>query len=163
MHHPLSLTVGSKLEHNNYTGFEIQPSGRLLWNRTPREAFWAAVTRAVGTPSRLDEDIQLTGYAETTTLPIFLRVSGNRQFHSEELIAYETGFRTLVTPSCYLDAAVFYNRYNDLYSFQLGAPFLEVSPSPVHAVLPALTSNGIHGAASGFELAPDWKPVSWWS
>ena len=163
LNHRLSLTVGSKLEHNNYTGFEIQPSVRLLWNRTPRQAFWAAVTRAVRTPSRLDEDIQLTGYSETTTtLPIFLRVSGNRQFHSEELIAYETGFRSLVTPSCYLDVAVFYNRYNDLYSFQIGAPFLEVSPSPVHAVLPVLTSNGIHGAASGFELAPDWRPVSWW-
>ncbi len=162
LHQRLSLTVGSKLEHNNYTGFEVQPSVRLLWNRTPRQALWAAVTRAVRTPSRLDEDIQLTGYSGTTTLPIFVRVSGNRRFHSEELIAYETGFRTLVTPSCYLDAAVFYNQYDDLYSFQLGAPFLEVSPSPVHAVIPVLTSNGIHGDGSGFELAPDWRPVRWW-
>jgi iron complex outermembrane recepter protein len=158
----LSLTVGSKLEHNNYTGFEIQPSVRLLWNRTPRQALWTAVTRAVRTPSRLDEDIQLTDYVVTTTLPIFLRVSGNRQFHSEELIAYEAGFRTLVRPSWYADVAVFYNQYTDLYSFQVGAPFLEASPSPAHAILPVLTSNGIHGVASGFEVAPDWRPVSWW-
>ncbi|MGC2403565.1 MAG: TonB-dependent receptor [Acidobacteriaceae bacterium] len=160
--HRLSLTMGSKLEHNNYTGFEIQPSIRLLWNRTPRQAFWASVTRAVRTPSRLDEDVQLTDFVETTSLPIFLRVNGNRQFHSEELIAYETGFRTLVRPSLYLDAAVFYNQYDDLYSFQVEAPFLEVSPAPVHAIIPVLTSNGIHGSGSGFELAPDWKPVSWW-
>ena len=158
----LSLTVGSKFEHNNYTGFEVQPSARLLWNRTPRQTFWASVTRAVRTPSRLDEDVQLTDFATTTPLPIYLRVNGNRQFQSEELIAYEAGYRTLVTAHCYIDVAVFYNNYNDLYSFQVGAPFLEASPSPVHAILPLLTSNGIKGAASGFEVAPDWKPVSWW-
>ncbi len=162
LNHRLFLTMGSKLEHNSYTGFEVQPSVRLLWNSTPRRAFWAAVTRAVRTPSRLDEDIQLTDYVETTTLPIFLRVSGSRQFHSEKLIAYEAGFRTLVTHSWYVDVAVFYNQYNDLYSFQVEAPFLEASPSPVHAILPVLTSNGIHGAASGFEVAPDWRPVRWW-
>jgi iron complex outermembrane receptor protein len=158
----LSLTIGSKLEHNNYTGFEVQPSARLLWNRAPEQAFWASVTRAVRTPSRLDADIQLTDFVETTTLPIFLRVYGNRQFHSEQLIAYEAGFRTLVTPSLYVDVAAFYNQYNDLYSFQVGAPFLEPSPLPVHAVLPVLTANGIRGAAGGFELAPDWKPARWW-
>jgi iron complex outermembrane receptor protein len=160
--HRLSLTVGSKVEHNNFTGFEFQPSARLLWNRTPQQAFWTSITRAVRTPSRLDTDIQLTAYAETTTLPIFFRVSGNRQFNSEELLAYEAGFRTLITPSCYVDVALFYNQYNDLYSFQVGAPFLETAPSPAHAVLPLLTTNGIHGDAGGFELAPDWKPVSWW-
>jgi iron complex outermembrane recepter protein len=159
----LSLTAGSKLEHNNYTGFEFQPSARLLWNRTARQAMWASVTRALRTPSRLDEDLELTGFAGATTpVPLFVRISGNRQFHSEELIAYEAGFRSLVTPSCYIDFATFYNQYDDLYSFQLGAPFLEASPSPLHAVLPALTTNGIHGDAGGFEVAPDWKPVSGW-
>ncbi|HET6219655.1 MAG TPA: TonB-dependent receptor [Acidobacteriaceae bacterium] len=162
LHDQLSLTVGSKVEHNNYTGFEFQPSARLLWNQNPHQTFWASISRAVRTPSRLDTQIQLTGYEGTTTLPIFLRIYGNRQFHSEELIAYEAGFRTLVTSSWYVDVALFYNQYHDLYSFQLGVPFLETTPSPAHAILPVLTSNGIHGDAGGFELAPDWKPVSWW-
>jgi iron complex outermembrane receptor protein len=162
LHDQLSLTVGSKVEHNNYTGFEFQPSARLLWNRIPHQAFWASISRALRTPSRLDTEIQLTGYEGTTTLPVFARIYGNRQFHSEELIAYEAGFRTLVTPSWYVDVALFYNQYHDLHSFQLGVPFLETSPSPAHAILPVLTSNGIHGDAGGFELAPDWKPVSWW-
>jgi iron complex outermembrane receptor protein len=135
----------------------------LLWNRTARQALWASVTRALRTPSRLDEDLELTGFAGTTTpLPLFARINGSRQFHSEELIAYEAGFRSLVTPSCYIDVATFYNQYDDLYSFQLGAPFLEASPSPLHAVIPVLTTNGIHGDAGGFEVAPDWKPVSGW-
>jgi len=161
--HRLALTVGSKLEHNNYTGFEVQPSARLLWNSSPRQSIWASVTRAVRTPSRLDEDVELTDYAGTSSgLPVYLRVNGNTQFRSEELIAYETGYRALVTPRCYVDVALFYNDYNDLYSFQVGAPFLEASPTPPHAVIPLLTSNGIKGNTKGFEITPDWKPVSAW-
>ncbi|MGH9727869.1 MAG: TonB-dependent receptor plug domain-containing protein [Candidatus Acidiferrales bacterium] len=158
----VSLTVGSKFEHNNYSGFELQPSVRLLWNPTARQALWGSISRAVRTPSRLDEDVQLSDFATVTPLPIYLRVLGNPQFVSEKLIAYEAGYRTLVGPKLYLDIAVFHNDYNDVYSFQVGAPFLEVSPTPVHAVIPLLTSNGIEGETNGFELAPDWKPTSWW-
>jgi iron complex outermembrane receptor protein len=61
-----------------------------------------------------------------------------------------------------VDVALFYNDYNDLYSFQVGAPFLETSPTPAHAILPLLTSNGIRGTTKGFELSPDWKPVNGW-
>lgn len=158
----LLFTVGSKLEHNNYTGFEVQPSARLLWKSTPRQSFWGSVTRAVRTPSRLDEDIQINFFATDTPLPIYLRASGNRQFRSEELIAYEAGYRTLVSSHLYLDVALFYNDYRDIYSFQVGAPFLEPLPPPAHAILPLLTSNGIRGTTKGFEVTPDWKPSSWW-
>jgi iron complex outermembrane receptor protein len=158
----LSLTVGSKLEHNNYDGFQVQPSVRLLWNRTPHQSFWASVARAVRTPSRLDEDVQLTDFAGLTPLPVYLRVDGNRRFRSEELIGYEAGFRTLATSHLYLDLALFYNDYRDVYSFQVGAPFLETSPTPQHAIIPLLTSNGIRGSTKGFEITPDWKPLSWW-
>jgi len=160
--HRLAVTVGTKLEHNNYTGFEVQPSGRLLWQRTARESLWGSVTRAVRTPSRLDTNVELTDFATVTPLPVFLRVSGNPQFQSEELVAYETGYRRLVTPHCYVDVALFYNDYNDLYSFQVGKFFLETSPSPAHVILPLLTSNGIKGTTKGFELSPDWKPVKRW-
>jgi len=158
----LSLTLGSKLEHNNYTGFEVQPSARLLWNATPRQSLWSSITRAVRTPSRLDEDIQLTDFATVTPLPIYLRADGNRQFRSEVLLGYEAGYRALITSHFYLDVAIFHNNYNDVYSFQVGAPFLEASPLPVHAIIPLLTSNGIRGTTKGFEVAPDWKPTGWW-
>jgi iron complex outermembrane recepter protein len=160
--HQVSLTAGTKLEHNNYTGFEVQPTGRVLWNRTPKQTFWGSVTRAVRTPSRLDTDIELTDFAAATPFPIYLRVNGNPQFHSEELIAYEAGYRTAVASRLYLDVAVFYNDYNDIYSFQVGTPFFELTPSPPHAVIPVLTSNGIRGFGGGFEAGPDWKPLNWW-
>src|SRR6266404_2082662 len=59
----LSLTIGSKFLHNGYSGFEIQPTARLLWTPSSRQTVWAAVTRAVRTPSRVEEDLQLTGLA----------------------------------------------------------------------------------------------------
>ncbi|MGH7870250.1 MAG: TonB-dependent receptor plug domain-containing protein, partial [Candidatus Dormibacteraceae bacterium] len=157
----LALTIGSKLEHNNYTGFEVQPSARLLWRRTPGQAFWVSISRAVRTPSRLDEDIQLTDFASVAP-PIDFRVIGDGQFFSEELIGYEAGYRTQVTPHVYLDLALFHNDYNYLESFQMASPFLETSPQPVHAILPLLIRNGTKGTTNGFEVAPDWKPTSWW-
>ena len=48
----VTLTLGTKVEHNDYTGFEVQPSGRLQWNVTPKQTLWAAVSRAVRTPSQ---------------------------------------------------------------------------------------------------------------
>jgi iron complex outermembrane recepter protein len=158
----IELTVGSKLEHNNYSGFEVQPSGRVLWNVSSKQALWVAVTRAVRTPSRIEDDVQLTDFATTIPLPIYLRVYGNKQEDAEALIAYEAGYRTLATAHFHIDVAVFHNDYNNLSSFQVEAPFLEPSPAPVHAVLPLLTSNGIRGTTNGLEIATDWRPSPWW-
>src|SRR6266478_1914115 len=115
------LTVGSKLEHNSYTGFEFQPSIRGSWTIRPRQTFWAAVTRAVRTPSRIEEGFRLIDFGIANPL-IYVAIDGNRQLSSERLIGYEAGYRTLVTPKIYIDIAVFHNDYNDLIN--LGMPTL---------------------------------------
>ena len=74
----LWLTVGSKFEHNIFTGWENEPSARLLWTPTSHQTLWAAVTRAVRTPSRIDEDLQLTGLAQATP-PVFVLYLRQRQ------------------------------------------------------------------------------------
>ncbi|PYY12445.1 MAG: hypothetical protein DMG69_01195 [Acidobacteria bacterium] len=125
----LSLTIGSKFLHNGYSGFEIQPTARLLWTPSSRQTVWAAVTRAVRTPSRVEEDLQLTGLAAPTPLTFF-RVIGDRKFSSESLIGYEAGYRSLVSPKFYVDIAAFYNNYDHLLSVEPGAPFSESSPPP---------------------------------
>ena len=159
-HDHVRLTVGSKFEHNNYTGFEVQPDARLWWTRGPRQTFWAAVTRAVRTPSRLDDGIQATGLVSTKPLT-FARITGDGKFFSEQSIGYEAGYRALVTPHFYVDVATFHNDYNYLYSYEIGAPFLEVAPVP-HVVIPIPIRNGIRGTTSGFEVAPDWTLTGWW-
>jgi iron complex outermembrane receptor protein len=160
--HQLALTAGSKLEHNNFTGLEVEPSLRLLWTPHARESFWASVTRAVRIPSRLDEDVQVAGLITTNPLPTFLQVAGNGSFFSEQLVAYETGYRRLITPSLYLDVAAFHNDYNYLYSYTTAPPFLETFPLPLRVIIPLIISNGIKGATDGFELAPSWQVTQRW-
>jgi len=84
----LSTTIGSKFEHNIYTGWETQPSARLLWTPSARQTVWAAVTRAVRSPSRLDEDLQQTQLFATTPMPIF-KGCRKPQFKSETLLGYD--------------------------------------------------------------------------
>ena len=157
----LSLTLGSKFEHNNYSGFEIQPDARLLWTLTEHQTIWAAVSRAVRTPSRLDQDLQLTDFLEANP-PIFLRVVGSKNFVAEVMIGSELGYRVLLAKGLYLDVAAFHNDYDDLYGYGPGTGFLETTPAPAHLVLELPLANALRGATYGAEIAPEWKPVNWW-
>jgi iron complex outermembrane receptor protein len=157
----LSLTIGSKFLHNSYSGFEVQPTARLLWTPSPRQTVWGAVTRAVRTPSRIEEDLQLTALLSPSPLTFF-RITGDRKFTSEHLIGYEAGYRTLLRSKFYLDIAAFHNNYDHLLSIEPGTPFSETSPPPPHVVVPSFFRNGLFGNTSGFEIAPDWTPTSWW-
>jgi len=157
------LTLGSKFEHNNYSGFEWQPDARLLWTPTEHQSVWAAVSRAVRTPSRLDQDLQLTDFLVAgPPIPIFLRVVGSKQFVSEKLIGSEIGYRTLVAKNLYLDVAAFHNDYDDLYGYGPGSGFVETSPPPAHLILQLPLANALKGSTYGVEIAPDWKPFDWW-
>ncbi|MGA9883487.1 MAG: TonB-dependent receptor [Candidatus Acidiferrales bacterium] len=158
----LLLTLGSKFEHNNYSGFEIQPNARLIWTPTEHQSAWVAVTRAVRTPSRFDQDLQLTDFLASGPPPLFLRVVGSKNFKSEELLGTEAGYRTLVANRLYMDIAFFYNDYNDLYGYGPATLFEETSPSPTHIVAEVPLANATAGDTTGVEIAPDWKPVDWW-
>jgi iron complex outermembrane receptor protein len=156
----LSLILGSKFEHNNRSGFEVQPNGRLMWTPTSRQTVWAAVTRAVRTPSRLDQDLQLTDFL-TASPPIFLRVVGSKSFRSEHLVGTEVGYRALLIRELYLDLSLFRNDYNDLYGYGPGREYVEASPPPAHVILQEPLANALKGDTAGGEIAPDWKPADW--
>jgi iron complex outermembrane receptor protein len=100
----LHLTIGSKFEHNDFTGFEVQPSARMVWTPGGRQAIWGAVSRAVRTPSQAESDIVL----KTTGIPIL----GNPDMLAEELVAYELGYRVQPLDRLTLDLASFYNHYD---------------------------------------------------
>ncbi len=149
------LTAGAKLQHNNYSGFDIQPSGRLLWTPTEHQSAWLGVTRAVTTPSDLEEDFQLSGPAGPAT---FIRVAGNPHFQSEDVIGYEAGYRTLVHDRVFLDVAAFRNQYSRLQSFS--APMLSVAGGNTFITIEY--ENQIGGTTTGFEIAPQVALTSWW-
>jgi len=158
----LRLTVGSQFEHNDHTGFEIQPTLRLRWTPRPNHTLWGAISRAVHTPSRAEDDIRLDQATLPTTPPTVVALVGDRDVEAEELLAFELGYRSQLTPRLALDVATFYNRYRHLVTAEPGAPFLETEPAPLHAVLPLVGDNRMHGKSYGAELAADWHPLSRW-
>ena len=159
----LSLIVGSKLEHNSYTGFEYQPNARLLFTLRENLSAWASVSRAVRTPDRVDEDIQVDAFALSTPT-VYARVMGNHKLIPERLIAYEAGLRTLIRPRLYVTAASFYNAYRNLIAQGPLAPApTPPPPFPPGTILFTIQFlNGIHGATDGAEIAPDWQATSFW-
>jgi iron complex outermembrane receptor protein len=154
----LRLTVGSKFEHNDYSGFEFQPSARLLWTPAARHALWASISRSVRTPSRVEHDLALTA-ALSPTLPTFVRVAGSKSFEAEKLLAYELGYRVQPTDRFSVDLAGFFNRYNDLLSLETGSSFLE---PPGRLIFPFQMENKMKAQVYGIEVAADWRWLDSW-
>jgi len=157
----LSLTVGSKLEHNDYTGFEVQPSLRLAFLASSRQTLWTAVSRAVRTPSRLDANLVITAPIAVpgAPLPVTVVIRGDEAIASEKLVAYEAGYRVEPASSVSVDLAAFYNRYAELRSTEAETPMVVLTPSP-HTVLPSHLANGLEGSTHGATLAVSWSAFS---
>ncbi|HLJ15292.1 MAG TPA: TonB-dependent receptor [Bryobacteraceae bacterium] len=160
----LTLTAGSKLERNNFSGFEYEPSVRLLWTPTSNQTFWAAATRSVRTPSRQDQDVAfaILAVAEPTPPSVYFEVVGNPDAKAEQMIGYEAGYRAQVNSNLYLDIAAFYNRYSGLQAY--GPPGIAESadPPPLHLFFVLPYANIVEGNTVGGEIAPDWKITHWW-
>jgi iron complex outermembrane receptor protein len=161
----LRLTLGSKFEHNEYTGLEIQPSGRLLWTPTERQTVWAAVSRSVRTPTILDRDarVNLAAFqASPSDPPVLVSLFGNPDIAAEELISYELGHRIELTKQLSFDAAGFYNVYDDLMAYVPGTPRPESEPEPAHVLSPRIARNSQHGDTYGAELSARWHVTEHW-
>jgi iron complex outermembrane receptor protein len=162
----LLLSLGTKLLHTNYTGLQWQPSARLLWTPTDKQTLWAAFTHAVRTPSAAERAFYLSGFIgidPKSGLPAFARFNANPNFKSEELNGYEFGYRRLLGRKFYFDLSAFYNHYSDLFSEDItGSFFEETNPAPPHLLLPAEFGNGLLGTTRGFEIAPEWRPLTFW-
>lgn len=155
------VVVGARVEHNSYSGFEVQPSGRVLWTPSATNTVIGSVTRAVRTPSRVETDYTTATYAGLNVLPIFVRLQPNPAFEPEKLVAYEVGYRLQPVAPLYLTVSSFYNALTDVVSTELMTPFLETTPPP-HLVLPVTFGNGLQGSNYGAEITADWRPTPWW-
>jgi iron complex outermembrane receptor protein len=159
----LLMTIGSKIEHNDLTGYEIQPSARALWIPVEHHTVWAAVSKASRTPSRNDADGRINSYAYQSG---FNQVSigsfnGSHSFVSEKLTAYELGYRARATERLSLDIATFYNVYHDLLN-TTADPFITV-PGPVtYIYMPQHFTNTTDGREHGVEIVTTWKAVDFW-
>ena len=164
------LTVGSKFEHNDYTGFEYEPNVRLEWLPDRTQTIWSSVSRAVRTPSRIERDLDITNVVLPPGPPIGgpnpteLVLTKNKQFESEDLIAYEAGYRKQVTPDLSVDTTAFANDYRHLGSLATGTfvPAINNGIDPIHNLLPLVEVNGMTAEVYGVELASSWEVRKNW-
>ena len=138
----LFLTVGSKVEHNDYTDWEYQPGARLAWTPTPTQTIWGAASRAVRAPSRIDRD-----FFVPSKPPYFL--VGDSSFVSEVLLAFELGYKAQPTSDLTASVSTFYNDYDNLRSLETGS-------------LPYSLENGLNGRTYGIEAEGACQVISGW-
>jgi iron complex outermembrane receptor protein len=161
----LYLTLGTKLEHNEYTGLGWQPTVRIAWTVNERNMFWAAISRALRTPTQTDRSIRVNYLAlpGPDGLPLLVSAFGNPDQQNEREDAYEAGYRTELGKRFSFDGTAFFNKYNGLTSEEPGAPFLEADPPPLHLVVPIVFGNLLYGETHGVELSMNWKVTSRWT
>ncbi len=156
----LRLTIGTKIEHNHFTGWEIQPSARFLYPLGRQSSLWGAVSRAVRMPSRLERDILFLMDEVPDGMGGHIRYVSvsSPEFRAEEMLAYEIGYRRQPAPNISFDATCFLNNYSNVLSIRMAEPYLDGADT----VFPGYISNDIYGRTYGFEASADWAVTPRW-
>lgn len=153
------LIIGSKFEHNDYTGWEVQPNIRLNWTYSEQLSLWASLSKAARTPARTT-DIRINQFVMPGAPPRLIAILGNPDIDSEQVTAFDLGLRGQYNQRVNYDLAFFYNRYKKLSSFEALTPSLVLTPVP-HILVPLTSENFLYGETYGFEAALDWKATDW--
>jgi len=155
----LHLIAGSKLERNDYTGFEVQPNLRLRWKIDEWQTAWAAVSRAVHTPSRTDADSRVVAAVVKPGATAFVtRLQGNSAIQSERVLSYEAGYRSQLTEQVQTDVAAFYTEHQNLMTIERGANFVEAG----YTVMPLAFHNRASATTHGLEWSGSWRSDDRW-
>lgn len=154
----LDISVGSKFEYNDFSHFEAQPSIRLMWEPQQHRALWTAVSRAVRTPGRIDQNATVPLNAAPGAPPVLINYRGNPDYQSEVLTAYEWGWRERWSENVSSDLAVFYNDYDDERATLLtDVTFVPGPPTYIDQSLQPFNANEVR--TWGFEYLLDWQPA----
>jgi iron complex outermembrane receptor protein len=160
----LWLTPGVKLEHNEFTGLEIQPGARVTWSPHVRNSLWAAASRSVRTPSKVDRGLRALASAAPGFggLPLVLVVEGDPEIDAETVHAFEAGYRVQFG-QVFVDATAFRNEYYQLVAPEAGAPIVGMFADRMVRRIPLTFGNRRGGHTHGAEATATWRPVGWWS
>ncbi len=159
----LTLIGGAKLEYHTLAGFEVLPSARAVLTLGEGHTFWGAASRATRSPSRAENDLTAV-QARVPTSPVtglYPQLLGSSGTDSEELLAFELGYRLQVGETFTLDVAGFYNDYDDLQTLEPAAPTISPLLTPGDVFLPTYFANKMDGQAYGVEVASAWQPLEW--
>jgi iron complex outermembrane recepter protein len=156
----LYVTLGTKIEHDYFSGYSLMPAASAAWMITRNRTLWASVARAERTPSYLDANIRLNvgGFIGADGTPVLISVFGNPHLADEGMNAYEAGYRASLRKSFALDVAAYYDTYDHQETTEPAALFTENSPWPPHTVIPSVYENLMHGESHGAEAFATWSP-----
>jgi iron complex outermembrane receptor protein len=159
----VSLVLGSKFEHNSYTGLAFEPSGQLIWSASARQTFWASAARAIREPSRVDSGVQsdygAVPYGDSTAI---LRVYGNPQLKSEKVRDFEAGYRVQASKRLSLDVATFLSYYSDLQTDEPAAPFVGMVAGQPRLIIPIVFNYLAHARNYGGEVFANFAASNRW-
>ena len=160
----LSLTVGSKFEHNAFTGLEYEPSAQLVWTPSVRHTLWASAARAIRQPSLANEGMRFDVAVVPLTGGSFgvPAISGNPLLKAEQLRDYEAGYRTQLNRRLSWDVTGFWSFYRRLVTIEPGSPFFTQTAGIPHLVLPLTFDNRAHARNGGTEVSATWDAGSRW-
>ena len=140
----MTLTLGTRIEHNDYTGSEVLPNVRLAWRPAAGQTLWSAISRAVRAPSRFDRDVYVP------SAPPFL-LDGGAEVRSELATVYELGYRGQAAETLSYSVTAYHTVYDYLRT-------QELAPSHRQVVF---TSN-MDGSTSGVEMWGTWQAGAAW-
>ena len=161
----LSVTLGSKFEHNEFTGWEIQPGARFSWHENQRWTWWGSVARAVRLPSRAERGTtiypQIMPPSALNPLPTVVQLIADPAFGTEELLAWETGVRFQVGGNLTFDLSAYRNDYDGLRSIEPVGTTVLFSPAP-YVRYTSMSGNGLRGVTHGLEALASWRITETW-
>ncbi len=176
----LKLTLGTKFEHSNYTGWNSLPNIRLSWFPTETETYWGAISKAIRTPNRIDSGGEalykiyqpgegMNPAADPFNLGVVIS-SVKANVENEKINAFELGYRKQISNSLTFDAATFYQKsYKDV-TREAQTPICYPSNKPVPFCDPTdfvrlelVTEHNLDGHSTGFELNTEWHNNEGWT
>lgn len=156
------LTLGNKFEHNDYTGWELQPTIRSTYLVEPNKTIWTAVSRAVRIPTRVDDDFAVSNTAFISRhILATLNLSGNKNFQSEIEHSYEIGYRYQPRRNLSFDLTAFYVDYTNLETIQV-APLIFTFGHPIKLLINTAFGNQAAANGRGQELQGTWTINDGW-
>jgi iron complex outermembrane receptor protein len=163
----LALSLGVKVERDEFSGFAWEPSARLLWTPDHSNSIWLSMSRAARAPNPLETETRinetvLAGQGSPATPLTLVSVLPNPDLAAETLMAYEAGYRLQPHKNIYLDIAAFVNVYDGLILTEDYGTFLETTPAPTHLTVASIYDNEVKRETHGIEIAPSWQVTDWW-
>ena len=164
VHRAVTLTLGSKVEHDSAARWDVLPSARAMWRLSTAHRVWAAASRVRRTPSATDRTLRINMAAlEGPGLPLLAGFIGDPDYQPETLVQIEAGYRLRLGPSAAIEAAAFRGAYDNLPTNEPLAPVFEASPAPAHLFVGSQLANLLQARTAGLELNANWSPVRAWT